>query len=861
MNKRILHILTNLIILVFVFISGTTVFAQENETAISFLDGEGNAVEAFTKESTLYISADIKNDRESVIICCAQYLDNGRLKTVNIKKITSDALENDCFKVDNIDENVDNIKAFVLDSMDNISPVSPNKSISKASEKTTEVRYDSVVTSSALKLSETEVACMSINSIAEITGCEHTENSLIFEDAEITFESGNRLAQYNDGNLMLETSPFYDLGRLYVPISVLEPTKCWAVYYDRFNDYVEIKTGTDYPKTEPKVFNVKDFGALGDGITDDGAAITAAMNSAILSGVPAKVVFEADKIYLVGERQDSMSYFELEEVRNLTIDGQGSEIVFEKCTNTFLNIENCANIRIENLSVDYKEPPFTQGKIIEVETKTGASDTTEYFVLEIEEGYPLPTTDKWVKYYFSDERTGGWWFGQLIDSVEDRIKFVKYGNFMIDSVTNVGDRQYKITFDETSTYWSQFMEVGDRFVLNTRFSAYDIGDNTHSGSTSMIQVLNSGDITFENVTLYSAPWLGASVGCNWGRINFIGFGEKVRDGRLMAVNSDGIHCWRNKEGITVKNSTFMNSLDDQLNTKGEDAVITGKNSSNEVIVDYNLNFRVGDKLMVFDKESHTVLGIAYLKEFSVVGTGIKLVLDREIEGFSVGNLIYNADSSASGSVVSGNIFMNSRRHAYITRSENSIFENNDVIDCGGAAVSASNEIMSGSSEGPFPSSFTMRNNRISAPGTISGHYPVEVMSWKAINGESKAVDGFLIEDNIIDVAVSDYNMQILPSDKKVVTTIRINSVKDLYMINNTIKSNAANSDEYHILPVYINNSDIKLIDGLDCNYKTKSENGAIITFDSCNFETENIKNIKDSSGRGEKAYSTERSQY
>ena len=74
MNKRILHILTNLIILVFVFISGTTVFAQENETAISFLDGEGNAVEAFTKESTLYISADIKRIK----------LPPGYLKLINI---------------------------------------------------------------------------------------------------------------------------------------------------------------------------------------------------------------------------------------------------------------------------------------------------------------------------------------------------------------------------------------------------------------------------------------------------------------------------------------------------------------------------------------------------------------------------------------------------------------------------------------------------------------------------------------------------------------------------------------------------------------------------------------------------------
>ena len=40
-------------------------------------------------------------------------------------------------------------------------------------------------------------------------------------------------------------------------------------YYDRFGKTLEITTGTDYPDTEV-VFYARDFGAVGDGVTNDG---------------------------------------------------------------------------------------------------------------------------------------------------------------------------------------------------------------------------------------------------------------------------------------------------------------------------------------------------------------------------------------------------------------------------------------------------------------------------------------------------------------------------------------------------------------------------------------------------------------
>lgn len=349
--------------------------------------------------------------------------------------------------------------------------------------------------------------------------------------------------------------------------------------------------------------------------------------------------------------------------------------------------------------------------------------------------------------------------------------------------------------------------------------------------------------------------MGVSVGMNYGRINFLNFGERLREGRLMCINSDGIHCWRNKEGVTVRNSTFMNSLDDQINTKGEDAIILS-GSGDEFVVDYNLNFRVGDKLIFLDKGDGTnatdkvIRGTAYLKSFRSGGGGIILTLDRSIDGAKVGDLVYNSDSSTSGSVIEGNTFKNSRRHAYITRSENSLFQDNTVIDCGGSMVSGSNEFVGSSSEGPFPSSMTVRRNTMTAPRTTDC-YPIEVMSWNSTIDSSRAIKGLLLEDNEIDVPCCDYNTS------RPVSAIKIDAVDGLYMINNKIKSTAENGSEYTVYPVYITNSRVEIIDGIECNFANPSSSGSIVMMKNCDFYADDIKNITDLSGFAQTGYKAE----
>ena len=295
----------------------------------------------------------------------------------------------------------------------------------------------------------------------------------------------------------------------------------------------------------------------------------------------------------------------------------------------------------------------------------------------------------------------------------------------------------------------------------------------------------------------------------------------------------------------VENSTFMNSLDDHINTKGEDGIMLKRIDDYTYEVDNDLNYRMGDELIFFDPVNHMILSKAFLKEFEQVSSAKAIItVDRKIDGIVSREdntvrptIVYNVSASSAGTVVRNNTFMYSRRHAYLSRSKNSIFENNKVIECGGSGLIASNEIGSAASEGPFPSSFTMRNNKIAGPGTTYGYYPVEVKSWGAKPGDSMAIDGFLMENNIIEVDTGG-------------KMISIESTQDLYMLNNTIRSNCELKSD--VTPISILNSEIALIDGLDFDYSSNVD--YIISISGCKGDENNIKNIKFLSDNTAKEY-------
>ena len=144
----------------------------------------------------------------------------------------------------------------------------------------------------------------------------------------------------------------------------------------------------------------------------------------------------------------------------------------------------------------------------------------------------------------------------------------------------------------------------------------------------------------------------------------------------------------------------------------------------------------------------------------------------------------------------------------------------------GAATEAANEIHGTSNEGLVPSALTFRNNVVKSDGIGSQYLPLRVYSWNAQLGEQACIDGVLIENNTIDVPGMH-------------GSISVNSVTGLYMLNNTIKADKPLNDATQ--PVVISNSSIKMIDGL--NFEYKQNVSAVVNIVACEVDESNIKNI------------------
>lgn len=662
--------------------------------------------------------------------------------------------------------------------------------------------------------------CMEINELATVIEGNVQGNTLIKDDVRITYTEGSRLAEYGNGHLMLERKPTVRDGRLYVPVSSVMPTLLYHMEYRRFDNLLEIITGTNYPQEAQKVVYAKDYGAIGDGVHDDKNALLKAFHAAIGSGVPSKLILEPNKTYLVSERVDAGSFFDMDNIQNFTFEGNGSKILFERPTNGFFSLRDCANIKIKNVSADWKEHTSTQGRITEINLEE------EYFIMDIDEGFPLPPSDEWIKHYTPT----GYNFGILFDPVEPHLKFIPVDHYMIDRIDCVEGRRYKVTVAHSQAINMKYIEEGDRFVVCQRYYAYDFAKSGTDGALSALYVFKSKDVTFEGVTIYGSSDVGVSVGQCTGRVTFRNYKMLTKDGTLLTSTADGISCWTNRAGVVVENCTLMANADDHINTKGTASKIQKQIDEYTFEGDANLVYEIGDELVFIEPVSNTVLGTAYLKEFN----GNTVVVDRPIAGVttkaggaSLPTCIFNINACNKGSVLRGNTFTNSRRHAYMPKTPNSIFEDNKVINNAGCMIQAMNEIVAAWQEGSFPSAFTMRNNIVESDGMTSTYLPVEVCVWNSKIGDTAYIDGFLMENNIIDV----------PSPAG---AIKIDSVTELYMLNNTLRYDGEVKSTTR--PVTITNSSIALIDGLKFEWEENVE--AVLNIAGCKLNEADIKNVK-----------------
>ncbi len=278
---------------------------------------------------------------------------------------------------------------------------------------------------------------------------------------------------------------------------------------------------------------------------------------------------------------------DLRNMKNIVVEGSGSEFIFHGRRMQIANIDSCTNIVLRNFSVDWDRPYISQATIMEANDSflDVAIDREQYpYVIEdgkilfIGEDWKMPVMDTYNNVYekVNKEIVYNTWDSPLGNIFSQKAEELPNGHIRFH-----GKTPYK---PEQGTYVSLFHQ---RYAV--------IGFHLH----------NSRDITLKNLQIYHALSHGVlgerTENITMDNASMIANAAKDRAFSIIADASHFINC---KGAIKVLNCAHTGQGDDFINVHGVNAPITKIVNNRTIEVDGRgrLN-EPGDEIWFINKET------------------------------------------------------------------------------------------------------------------------------------------------------------------------------------------------------------------------------------------------------------------
>ncbi len=472
------------------------------------------------------------------------------------------------------------------------------------------------------------------------------------------------------------------------------------------------------PGNNPKIFSVRDFGAKGDGVTDDSAAFVRALDAvkqcagapAVLR-IPSGVYFFNSFVPAKGKPAEKGGcHVRIPKLENALIEGENPEttkFLFGRPQAAGIFMDACRNVTVRNLMLQYKKTPFCQGTVLEVNVPANT------VTIQLDPGTLAPDDPVYKANPRFQCCTAYTPDGRLV-----RTQFLVYNEKKADSL---GNGKYRIYMDRR--YSVRHVRPGLKFVIPNRDGAYPCfptGDSTLC--------------TAENIYIRNSP---AAAFQTWG-----GFWNSWTKCRLYPL--PGLCLASNADFLISGNGTYLSRC--SVKNPGDDCFnvfVGGKN----VVEAEGTHARYpampgrsipGNTLAFLSGETGQTLALATIKSQSRMGGDTVAVLEEALPDTIVSrkkgglkklspvqedlvsraliryefrrDAVYDSRQWGIGSVASGNSFAHARAGINIQSAcslvENNTFEN---IPMGvGIAVSC----LLGVHEGPAPYCITVRGNTV-----------------------------------------------------------------------------------------------------------------------------------------------------
>ena len=501
----------------------------------------------------------------------------------------------------------------------------------------------------------------------------------------------------------------------YVPLDALPVGACWwrvrALYRD----------GGHGRWTAPRQLTISVPQNLYTVSVGDSTEVITNTIAAAAANTPARLVFETGT-YRVPV-PDGRWLFQLEDVQDLIVDGQGSLIIMDNPDSGFCRLDRCADILLRNFQVDYFNTngvptTHTAGTVISTDAATAS------FVFQPLENV-LPPDDPIIR----DASARRW--GCLMDTnTPGRLKNGANNWFDFkDQVDSLGSNHYRLYLSDAHAGRISNFEPGDTFVKSGTYGEY------------VMFCTICTNITYEAVTSYAGA-ANHYIG-NWNDgIHFLRCASRIKEGRLISNSNGGYVGSGYRTGFWIEDCLTEGMFDDAVNCNNGPADMLEKPASNQVriwgVSAYGLE--AGDAVSIYTATeglfngTFTVESMQYLAGGIAGGGGWLLTLDRDVGTVDPGvenwnSKVYVDKLAHTDAYIRNSTFRNSRRFGCLFKSHGGVIEGNHFEGLSEAAVHAENE--SGSFDGGLECrDVRVLNNTIvdcgySAPFYSQGHGAIE----------------------------------------------------------------------------------------------------------------------------------------
>lgn len=495
------------------------------------------------------------------------------------------------------------------------------------------------------------------------------------------------------------------------------------------------RAGSSFAATRtPRVLWAHQFGAVGDGRTDDAPALRSALAAATRAGTGATLSLRPGTYRLASSGPAGYA-LDVSAARDLRLSGSGSTLVVANPELGCLRVVGSTGFRVDDLTIDYNPHPSVHAVLLAINVAEGSVD-----VLVPDAG---PTWDDaaFARSITSSQTAN---FGAVFDPATRRLRAGVSDHFRADSVQRLSGRTFRLWLvgRRVPPRW----QTGDRLVYLVR---------AHGHALSLYR---SPQASVHRVSVQAANSVAFAIfQSDAARITESRVGRPPGSDRLVSTNADAVHAQGCRRGPLVEGCSFEGMMDDGFNAYAQPMVVRSASSDGrDLLVTASALVQVGDLIQLTDPQTGGDLGVRRAARAQVGSNGLtRLRLDGPVSGVRAGqdhrdaHTAYNLNASSAGYVVRNTTFSEHRGMGLRLRAGGGVVEGNRIRGVSNRAVLVSND--PDWPEGPFGAGTVIRDNVIEDVGYASERGAIEVTALRL--GRTTAIGypqrGIVIERNSI----------------------------------------------------------------------------------------------------------------